>query len=108
MSQVALDIAQKTLPDLIKDVQLGMHIVITKDEEPVAEMVPIARPKPKPIFGSARGLVKVAEDFNAPLDDFAEYVRRICFSTPMFFSGLSPVIPDSAPRQKMRLRIKEI
>ncbi|MDR1126520.1 MAG: DUF2281 domain-containing protein [Treponema sp.] len=29
----------------------------------------------KPVFGCAKGKFEMAEDFDAPLDDFAEYMR---------------------------------
>jgi hypothetical protein len=31
--------------------------------------------RPHPRFGSARGRVHMSPDFDAPLDDFADYVR---------------------------------
>jgi antitoxin (DNA-binding transcriptional repressor) of toxin-antitoxin stability system len=75
MSYVTLDEAQKTLPHLVEDVKLGAHVVITEGEQPVAELVPVTGPKPHPVFGSARGLIKMADDFDAPLGDFAEYMK---------------------------------
>lgn len=30
--------------------------------------------RPKPVFGSAKGMFKLADDFDAPLEDFAEYM----------------------------------
>ena len=44
-------------------------------EGTVVELVPIPETvHPRPKFGSARGRVRMAPDFDAPLDDFAEYV----------------------------------
>jgi len=34
----------------------------------VVQLVPIEPPKRRPQFGSARGLIVLAEDFDAPLD----------------------------------------
>lgn len=31
-------------------------------------------PRRKPVFGSAKGVFKMADDFDAPLDDFKEYM----------------------------------
>ena len=75
MTSVTLDIAQKELPDLIEDVKLGVHVVITKDKTPVAELVPVTGSKASPTFGSAKGMIKISEDFDAPLSDFDEYVE---------------------------------
>ena len=75
MTSVALDIAQKNLPDLIEDVLLGGHVLITRDKTPVAEIIPVSGLKPAPIFGSAKGMVTMAEDFDSPLADFDEYSK---------------------------------
>jgi len=75
MTKVAVDIAQKELPNLIEDVRLGGHVLITKDNEPVAELVPVRGEKPKPKFGSAKGQIWMSEDFDAPLDDLSEYTK---------------------------------
>ncbi len=75
MTSVALDIAQKELPDLIEDVLLGGHILITRNKMPVAEIIPVAGAKPAPVFGSANGMIAMSEDFDAPLTDFDEYSK---------------------------------
>ena len=75
MTSVAIEQAQKDLFRLIEDVALGEHVVITKNQVPVAELVPVASPAPKPIFGSAKGMVKMSEDFEAPVDDFRDYTE---------------------------------
>ena len=75
MTTVAIEQAQKDLARLIDDVALGEHVVITRDQVPVAELVPVTRPIPKPAFGSAKGMVKISEDFEAPLDDFKDYME---------------------------------
>jgi prevent-host-death family protein len=75
MTSVALEIAQKELGDLIETVKLGGHILITQGSKPVAEIVPIQRGKSKPKFGSAKGLITMSKDFDAPLPDFDEYTK---------------------------------
>jgi antitoxin (DNA-binding transcriptional repressor) of toxin-antitoxin stability system len=67
MTTVALEQAQQTPPLLIDVVARGDHVLITRDQVPVAELAPVARPAPRPTFGSARGMIKLAEDFDAPL-----------------------------------------
>ncbi len=68
MTTVALEQAQQTLPLLIDIVSRGDHVLITRNQVPVAELVPVPPPVPQPTFGSARGLIKMAEDFDAPLN----------------------------------------
>ncbi len=75
MTTVAIEQAQKELSRLIDDVALGEHIVITRNEVPVAQLVPVTPPAPKPTFGSAKGMVRISEDFEAPLDDFRDYTQ---------------------------------
>lgn len=75
MTTVALEQAQKDLPALISEVAHGEHVVITRDNVPVAELVPVSRVKVRPIFGNAKGMVHMSEDFDAPLEDFREYME---------------------------------
>jgi antitoxin (DNA-binding transcriptional repressor) of toxin-antitoxin stability system len=56
------------------------HLVIDEPvdlpEGTVVDLVPVPQtPHPRPKFGSAQGRVHIAPDFDAPLDDFADYVR---------------------------------
>jgi prevent-host-death family protein len=74
MTQIALSDAQSRLPDLVAAVANGEEFVITLEGKPVARVTAAAAEKPKRVFGSARGMiVEIADDFDAPLDDFAEY-----------------------------------
>jgi antitoxin (DNA-binding transcriptional repressor) of toxin-antitoxin stability system len=51
----------------------GKEIVITKDGKPLVKLVSVSQPKPRPIFGSAKGPVSMSDDFDAPLEDFQDY-----------------------------------
>jgi prevent-host-death family protein len=75
MTTVAIEQAQKELSRLIDDVALGERIVITRNQLPVAELVPVTHPIPKPTFGSAQGMVRMSEDFEAPVEDFRDYTQ---------------------------------
>ena len=61
------------LPDLIESVINGEEVVFTQNDLPVAKLVAVRGAKPQPQFGSAKGLFTMAEDFDAPLEDFDEY-----------------------------------
>ena len=74
MQTVPLDKAKAQLVDLIEAAISGETVVITKDDQQV-QLVPIAAPLHRPQFGSARGLITMADDFDAPLADFDEYMR---------------------------------
>lgn len=73
MTTVTIEQAQKNLPRLIEDVAQGEHVVITKNHVPVAELAPVIQLNSKPIFGSAKGMVKMTENFDAPIEDFRDY-----------------------------------
>jgi len=75
MTTVAVEQAQKELLRLIDDVALGEHVIITRNQVPVAELVPVTQDVPKPMFGSAKGMVRMSEDFEAPIDDFQGYME---------------------------------
>ncbi len=66
---------KKNLFRFIDEVALGETIVITRANVPVAEIVPVVHSKPKPTFGSARGLIKMSEDYDAPIGDFWDYTK---------------------------------
>ncbi len=40
----------------------------------MVQLVPVEPPKRQPQFGSAKGLIVMADDFDAPLADFDDYV----------------------------------
>lgn len=75
MTTLAVEQAQKELLRLIDDVALGEHVIITRNQVPVAELVPVTQHVPKPMFGSAKGMVRMSEDFEAPIDDFQGYME---------------------------------
>jgi prevent-host-death family protein len=77
MSTVTLEEAQSHLAELIDQLQPGQEITITRDNQPVAKLtsqVKASRPPRRP--GTLRGTVLyMAPDFNAPLDEFKEYME---------------------------------
>ncbi len=75
MHQVDIQEAKMQLPDLVEAAMSGIEVVITQDNRPVVKLVPLARSKPHPRFGSAAGLITMSEDFDAPLEDFKDYMK---------------------------------
>ncbi len=74
MQQVSVEEAKTTLPDLIDAAVSGDDVVITKDAQHIVKLVPVSRAKAVPQFGSAKGLITIADDFDEPLDDLREYI----------------------------------
>jgi prevent-host-death family protein len=75
MHQVDIEEAKTHLPDLVEAAMRGIEVVITQGNWPVVKLVPIAPSKPHPRFGSAAGLISMSEDFDAPLEDFKDYLQ---------------------------------
>jgi prevent-host-death family protein len=61
--------AKTHLSRLIEEVAAGAEIIIAKAGKPVARLAPVVTPVRKKQLGLLQGKIKVAEDFNAPLDD---------------------------------------
>ncbi|MCU1264022.1 MAG: Antitoxin component of toxin-antitoxin stability system, DNA-binding transcriptional repressor [Acidobacteria bacterium] len=75
MHRVSIDQAKSTLPDLIEAAVGGDDVLIAKDDKHIVRLVPVSGTKPVPQFGSAKGLIIMAEDFDAPIKDFDEYAE---------------------------------
>ena len=73
MYQVALDEAKTRLADLIAAAVRGEAVFITNDDRQVVRLVPVIQAKKRRQFGSAKGLIAMADGFDAPLEDFREY-----------------------------------
>ncbi len=59
--------AKTTLSKLLRRVQAGEEIVISKSGHPVARLVPVTEPPRDRDLGFAKGGVTIAPDFDAPL-----------------------------------------
>ena len=74
MYQIELEKAKAQIASLLQTALEGEEIVITENDQPVLRLVPIAAAKPRRPSGSAKGLITMTDDFNEPLEDFAEYM----------------------------------
>ena len=76
MTVVSIADAGTQLLSLVRDASTGEEVILTENGRPVAKLIPVAeaaemRPR---VPGSARTqILYMADDFDAPLDDFAEY-----------------------------------
>lgn len=76
MSSVTIEEAQATLPQLIEAMSPGEEIVITKGGQPLAQVKKTERTSWPCQAGSYRKAeFWMAPDFDAPLDDFKEYME---------------------------------
>jgi prevent-host-death family protein len=78
MMMVSIQEAQANLSELIHQLSPGEEVIITENDQPVARLVtPLSQPqRPARRLGTLRGTVLyMAADFDAPLEDFKEYME---------------------------------
>ena len=75
MIEVNIHEAKTQLSRLIRAVLAGEEVIISKRNHPVARLVPLEKRQiSRPLgWGGAEGMW-MAEDFDAPLDDFADHM----------------------------------
>ncbi|MDD4355897.1 MAG: type II toxin-antitoxin system prevent-host-death family antitoxin [Smithellaceae bacterium] len=75
MQAIDINQAVQHLPELVEQTISGDDIVITKEGHPVVKLVAICvKPTHQRKFGTAKGLIKISDDFDATLNDFKEYM----------------------------------
>ena len=76
MQTVALEKAQATLEDLLQEVARGEEFTITQNGQPKAKLSAVPSHQRKQArAGSLPGKIWLSPDFDAPLDDFKEYMK---------------------------------
>lgn len=71
--QVSVQDAKAQLSRLINEVVAGEEVIITRRNQPMVKLVAVPSARAERSFGSAKGAISMADDFDAPLDDFALY-----------------------------------
>ncbi len=75
MMQLNIAEAKAHFSEIIQKALLGEEVIIAKGNHPIVKIVPLVSPTNKRIPGSGKGqLIQMAEDFDAPLEDFKEYM----------------------------------
>lgn len=75
MTRINLKEAEKKLPQLFKLVEKGEEVIIITEDGNSYKITSVNKNKPQPRFGSANGLIEIADDFEEPLDDFKDYME---------------------------------
>jgi antitoxin (DNA-binding transcriptional repressor) of toxin-antitoxin stability system len=75
VSTVTLEEAQAHLSDLLDRLQPNEEIIITDHGQPLAHVKKAGRNLWPCKAGSAAGKIRLAPDFDAPLEDFEEYTE---------------------------------
>lgn len=76
LATVTVEEAQLNLKDLIDQLIAGQEIIITEDGQPVARLVSeLPKKELRPAPGLGKGsIIYMDPDFDAPLEDFKEYM----------------------------------
>jgi prevent-host-death family protein len=70
---VGMHEAKTTLSRLVEAAQSGEEVVITRRGEPVVKLEPIPPEKPRvSLYGSLKGQIKMADDFDELPEDIAK------------------------------------
>lgn len=67
--QVNIHEAKTHFSKLLKRVMAGEEIIIAKGGKPIARLIPITPKSKTRVPGSARGKIRISEDFDAPLPE---------------------------------------
>ena len=71
MSTMTIDVieAQSQLSKLLALALQGNKVIISDNEEPVVQLVPVRQDAKRRSAGLHRGAMRMSDDFNAPLPD---------------------------------------
>jgi antitoxin (DNA-binding transcriptional repressor) of toxin-antitoxin stability system len=75
VQHVTVDEAIAHLRDLIDAAAAGEEVLIAKEGGVSVQLVPRTVKTGKRQFGSAKGLISMSADFDAPLDELKEYME---------------------------------
>lgn len=67
--------AKTQFSKLVRRAEEGEEIVVRRGREPVAQLGPLKKRGGVRGFGSMKGEIRIREDFDEPLEEFAEYEK---------------------------------
>ncbi len=67
--QVNMHKAKTELSQLVEAACRGEQVVIARNGDPIAKIVPIAKSRGKRVLGAGRGLIEIRDDFCRPMTD---------------------------------------
>ncbi|MCB9430718.1 MAG: type II toxin-antitoxin system Phd/YefM family antitoxin [Ardenticatenaceae bacterium] len=75
MTQVTIHEAELQLSKLIQQALAGEEIIIAKGKQPLVRLVALPEAVPQRRIGHVKGIILyMADDFNDPLPEFADYM----------------------------------
>ena len=74
MKTVTIHEAKTHLSRIIREALAGEEIIIARGRNPLVKIVPLEPQRKERHFGCAKGIITyIADDFEAPLEEFDEY-----------------------------------
>jgi prevent-host-death family protein len=73
--QVTISEAKAHFAELLKAAESGETVIVTRHGKPIARIVGSEEPTKLPRVGALKGQIWMADDFDASLDVFADYVK---------------------------------
>lgn len=67
--------AKTELSRMLRQTRAGKRFIITQRGKPVAELIPFQHSSQKPVWGDMEGGIQMSDDFDEPLEDFADYTE---------------------------------
>lgn len=67
--------AKARLSELIDAALRGEEVTIARRNKPVVRLAALEQPRPRTTAGLFRGRIRIAADFDEPLDDFSDYSK---------------------------------
>ncbi|MDB9428138.1 type II toxin-antitoxin system prevent-host-death family antitoxin [Microcystis aeruginosa CS-555/01A07] len=74
MIKLTLNEAQSQLSDLLKAASKGEQVIIQNHEGQDFQIISLAPTVKYPQYGSAKGIVKMLDNFDDPIEEFEEYM----------------------------------
>ena len=75
MQHVSIEEAQADLGQLLQKVAAGEEVAIVLDQQSAVRLTYVQTPQNRPRFGSAKGQIWMADDFDEPLEEFRKYTE---------------------------------
>lgn len=75
MKKVNVAQAKARLSELVAAAVAGERVVIARRGTPLVTLVAMDSARVKPVFGRLAGRIRMSDDFDQPLSDFADYVE---------------------------------
>jgi prevent-host-death family protein len=74
MRAIPIHEAKTQFSRLIARAEAGEEIIVRRGSRPVAKIIAYSEPVASRRPGALKGMIHIGDEFDAPLDDFADYV----------------------------------